>query len=115
MNTTRHLSHYATFSYILMITFLFLQSIRSGDISGILQISSLLSLCFLHLCLFSIFADYITSRFQSLGDIIYQINWYVLPVDMQKNLQSVIAMSQKRVFVRGYADVRSTREAFRKV
>lgn len=57
----------------------------------------------------------ITNRFEALGDKVYQLNWYTLPLSMQKDLVRVIAISQKRVFVRGYLDIQSSRQVFKKV
>lgn len=70
---------------------------------------------FSFLYLFFHYGESVTSRFDALGDKMYQLNWYTLPLDMQKDLGVVIAISRRRVFVRGYADIRSTRESFRKV
>lgn len=67
------------------------------------------------LYLFCHFGNIVTSRFEALGDKLYMLKWYTLPLDMQKDLARVIAISQKRVFVRGYADIRSTRQLFKKV
>lgn len=67
------------------------------------------------LYLYCHFGDQVTQRFEDIGDAVYQIDWYALPLDMQKNLPMVIALTQKRVFVRGFADTRSTREVFKKV
>lgn len=59
--------------------------------------------------------DQVTQRFQDVGDAVYQLSWYTLPLDVQQHLPITISLTQKRIFVRGFADTRSTREVFRKV
>lgn len=67
------------------------------------------------LYLFCHFGDRVTHDFESIGDDVYQLAWDVLPLKIQKNLAVVIALAQRRVFVRGFADTRSTREVFKTV
>lgn len=91
------------------------QSLRSGHFTSSLQTLVLILLIMVSLYLYCHFGDQVTQRFEDVGDAVYQIDWYALPLDMQKNLPMVIALTQKRIFVRGFADTRSTREVFKKV
>lgn len=91
------------------------QSIRALNIPGILQSLSAMNSITIALYLFCHFGDQVTQRFEDVSEAVYQLSWYSLPLELQKHLPTVIAMSQKRVFVRGFADTRSTREVFRKV
>lgn len=71
-----------------------------------------------HLPVLYVFCDigeHVTQRFEGLGDQVYQLDWHTLPLDMQRDLAIVIALAQKRIYVRGYADTRSTRKVFKKV
>lgn len=65
--------------------------------------------------LFCHFGGNITSRFEDIGDAIYQLEWYELPLDMQRDLKLIIVLSQKRIFMRGYGDIRTTHSVFNKV
>lgn len=65
--------------------------------------------------LFCHFGGEITDQFQSVGDAAYQIEWYRLPVELQKDLGVVVALGQKRIYMRGYADTCTTHSAFKKV
>lgn len=59
--------------------------------------------------------DQVTQRFGDVGDAIYQLTWYELPLDMQKNIPTMIAIAHKGVYVRGNADIRTTCQILRKV
>lgn len=65
--------------------------------------------------LFCYFGGNITHQFEDIGNAIYQLDWYKLPLDMQKDLQIVIALAQKRIYMRGYGDTRTTHSVFKKV
>lgn len=85
------------------------------DIAGISM-----SFCLIFVTLFPLYllcdsGDKVTQRFEQLGDAVYVLDWYKCPLDMQKDLGTVIALAQKRVFVQSFADTRSTREVFKKV
>lgn len=86
-----------------------------GDFSDNLRMTVYAILIFLKLYIFCHFGDQVTQRFEMIGDNVYQLAWYMLPLDVQKQLPMVIALAQKRVYVRGFADTRSTREVFLKV
>lgn len=88
---------------------------RTFNIPGFTQSVCAISSFVGALYLFCYFGDQVTQRFEDVGDSVYELSWYLLPLDMQKRLPMVIALTQRRVFVRGFADTRSTREVFRKV
>lgn len=85
------------------------QSIRAVDIAGILQSITIIQMTVITLYLFCYFGDLVTQRFDDVGEGVYQLPWYLLPLELQKHLPMVIAVAQKRVVFR------STREVFRKV
>lgn len=45
----------------------------------------------------------------------YQLNWYMLPVDLQNDLPTLLALTQKDIFLEGYGGVRCTLQVFMKV
>lgn len=65
--------------------------------------------------LFCHFGGKVTQQFEDIGDAVYQLEWYRLPLNMQKNFQVVIALAQKRIYMRGYGDTRTTHSVFKKV
>lgn len=91
------------------------QVIESGDSADALQIGISFVSLLPTLFLFCYIGDRVTQRFENIGDAVYQLEWYTLPLDMQRSLAIVIALAQRRIYVRGFANVRSTREMFKKV
>ena len=77
---------------------------------GIIVVFSLFSFF-----LFCHYGGKITQQFEEIGDAVYQLEWYRLPVKMQNDLRIMIALSQKRVYMRGYGDTRTTYSVFKKV
>ena len=65
--------------------------------------------------LFCHFGGNITQQFEDVGEAVYQLEWYRLPLDMQKDIRIVIAAAQKPIYMRGYGDTRSTYSVFKKV
>lgn len=65
--------------------------------------------------MFCHFCGNVTDRFENVSDAIYNLQWYDLPLEMQKDLQIMMAVAQKRIYIRGYGDTRSTHSVFKKV
>lgn len=102
------------FGFTLFLFFL-LQILASGDVIGIIQVVILIfgALCpFFLLCHFG---GNVTNRFEKVGDDVYQLEWYNLPIEMQKQLPIIMASAQKPIYIRGYGDTRSTYFVFKKV
>lgn len=101
---------------IIMIAFYLTQQIiETGDMVSILRTLMLAFATLIPFFLFCHFGGNVTTRFQDIGNVIYQLEWYNLPLDMQKDLLPFIALSQKRIYMRGYGDTRSTQSVFKKV
>ena len=83
-----------------------------GDYGKILQILIPASIVLYIFFLFCTFGDCITQRFVDIGNEFYKLNWYNLPLGEQKNLPKMIALSQKCIYLRGFADTRCTHETF---
>lgn len=88
---------------------------KTEDIVGILKISILVIFSLFPFFLFCHFGGQITQQFEEIGDAVYQLEWYRLPLDMKNVLQVVIALAQKRIYMRGYGDTRTTHSVFKKV
>lgn len=101
-------------SIIISNHFIFDQLFKANDIFGLLQIMVTIFITITTWYVFCHFGDRVT-HFEAISTEVYQLNWYMLPLDVQKHLPMVIALAQKRVYVRGFADTRSTQEVFMKV
>lgn len=91
------------------------QLIESKDILGIIKVIIWMWGSLFPFFLFCHFGGNITAKFENIGDSVYQLEWYRLSLGMQKDLKTVIAISQKGIFMRGYGDMRTTQSVFKKV
>lgn len=57
----------------------------------------------------------ITERFDNINDTVYQLEWYTYPTKIQKDLQLIIASSQRSIYIEGFCNTRCTRDKFTKV
>lgn len=56
-----------------------------------------------------------TKQFDGFNNGLSCFNWYFLSVKMQKLLVIVMANTQTSIHIRGYGNIKCTREAFKKV
>lgn len=63
----------------------------------------------------SLYSDKTTASLISIPDIVFQSNWFQLPLDMQKNVIPIIRMSQKPIFFTCIGIANCTLETFKKV
>lgn len=61
------------------------------------------------------FGDRITQEFKKIEIEFYQLPWYLLPMDMQKKLPLMIAITQKEVVIKGFGSTSCNRESFTQV
>lgn len=80
-----------------------------------MQITIIVLTSLLPFFLFCHFGGEITEQFEGIGNEVYQLDWYRLPLDMQKDLGIIIALAQKRIYMRGYGDTRTTYSVLNKV
>lgn len=59
--------------------------------------------------------DNVTQRYENVSRTVYQLNWYMLPLNMQRKLPSILAMTEKNIFIRGFARFHCTRTIFSQV
>lgn len=59
---------------------------------------------------FCMFGENVTMRFDRLDDNLYQCNWYLLPIGMQRMLITVMANTQRTAAIIGYGNFECTRE-----
>lgn len=65
--------------------------------------------------LFCEFGENVTRKFNELNYIICQIEWYLLPIDIQRMLPFIMMTTQKQIILQGFGGVQLTREAFKTV
>lgn len=61
------------------------------------------------------FRDKVTNQFASLDDSYYDMFWYYLPIDQQKQIISSISNAKLLICLEGCGRIHSTRESFKKV
>lgn len=61
------------------------------------------------------FGDRVAEQFWTFDNELEQCDWYLFPIDTQKMLAIAIAHAQQPVIVRGFANIKFTRDSFKKV
>lgn len=61
------------------------------------------------------FGDYLEQDFRRVGNEFYEISWYNLPVNLQKDWPFLIAMAQQETGLRGFGKICFNREMFMKI
>lgn len=56
--------------------------------------------------------EMVTHEFEIVSNELKKCKWYLLPLEMQKILLILITNAQHSTFIRGYGDIRCTRETF---
>lgn len=59
--------------------------------------------------------EFVMNEFDEFADELYQCNWHLFPVEMQRKLVIVMLNTQQSPTIHGYANTFCTREAFKKV
>lgn len=57
----------------------------------------------------------LTNHFGHISDAIYCADWYMFPKDVQRIMPTVIMAAQRPVILQGFANLKCTRSAFKKV
>lgn len=69
----------------------------------------------IHLYLICHIGESITDRLQGIGEEIYQINWYLLPIQTQKMLPFSLIIAEKADYLKTFGSIACTLEMFQKV
>lgn len=67
------------------------------------------------LYLFCHFGSHVTERFEHIGTELYQVNWHLLPLRIQRKFPIIISMAQQNVYLQATDGTKCTRETFKKV
>lgn len=84
-------------------------------IADILRLFVCLSVMMIYLVLLCLMGDDVTIRFCQVHDSFWECSWYELPFPTQKLLPVILNAAQKPVFIKGYMNMRCTRESIKKV
>lgn len=61
------------------------------------------------------FSGLLTLQLSRFGDVVYQLNWYLLPLKLQIDLPIMLALAQKKVFLQAYGGIGCTLDVFHTV
>lgn len=92
-----------------------MQSLDQFDIIDGAQMMSPTLITILWLYLFCHYGNHLTEHFSRFGEAIYQLDWYMLPLDRQKNLPRALALADKPIYLEGFGGVECIRQLFTKV
>lgn len=54
----------------------------------------------------------VMQRYENISRSVYQLNWYLLPLETQRKLPTILAMAEKNIYLRGFARFHCTRAVF---
>lgn len=69
----------------------------------------------LWLYLFCYIGNHLTREFSRFGDEVYQLDWYMFPLQLQNNLPMALVLMQKNVYLEAYGGVGCTLKVFQRV
>lgn len=69
----------------------------------------------LQIFIFCELGNRITDRFNKIPNVIYHRNWYTFPKEIQRITPLILMAAQQPVTLTGFANLKFTRESFRKV
>lgn len=91
---------------------------QSKDASSALEIIYPLVLLFWPFAVVFIFCEFgekVSTQFQYFNDELCKCDWYLLPIEMQRILLTVMTNSQQPIFIQGYGNTLCIRYSFNKV
>lgn len=91
------------------------QSIRSGEAKNILMPAAEtfwnLTMCFI----FCFYGEKLTTGYAKINESIYMMDWYLMPIEVQKKVPAIVTMAQRAIYLKGYAKFQCTFEFFKSV
>lgn len=61
------------------------------------------------------YSEGLSTEFQTIGDSIYNSEWYLFPTKEQRLMQFIIVASKKPIILKGFGNLSYTHETFTKV
>lgn len=92
-----------------------MQSLSNGNTNGIIHSFFLIVVIVNYTFIYCYVGDRLTSKFEHLGQSIYEIKWQLLPPILQKSIQLMILSTQRPVYMDSFAGLRCTRQVFEMV
>lgn len=65
--------------------------------------------------LFCEFGQMVTEQFEMFDDELKRCQWYLFPIEMQRSFGIAVANSQQSMNIRGFGNMKRTREALKNV
>lgn len=59
--------------------------------------------------------QYLTDKFSEIGNAVEQIDWYLLPIQIQRVLPAIIMFSQEPIIIKFFGNLACSREQLKKV
>lgn len=81
--------------------FLCKQHLHSGNFTALILVLSA-SISMLNLLLYCYFGKMATESFEKMSDCVYELNWQVLPINLQKYILIMIINMQKSLYYHGF-------------
>lgn len=76
---------------------------------------TLLFCSFVHFFSLCNYGERVITAFNKLGYTIYQSNWYLQPIEIQRILPIIMISAKRTPIIQGFANVACTHETFKKV
>lgn len=70
---------------------------------------------FFHIYIFCQFGEIVTGEFMELSEVIYQLDWYTFPPEIQRTLTTLLINAQQPVYFMGFGNIICTCETYKKV
>lgn len=70
---------------------------------------------FMTLFFFCMFGEMAKNQFNRFDEKLWQCDWYIFPMDVQKLLVTFMSCTQRPAILRGFAQTECTRNAFKTV
>lgn len=70
---------------------------------------------FAFIFIFCYFGQSIRGQFNQLNDVIYEFEWYLYPVEIQRMIPTILIATQNTPSLKGFGNVNCTHETFKKV
>lgn len=82
--------------------FLYTQAIRVSDAESAFYFTMILATVFFWPYFYCHFATMASENMSNIGDLIYTLNWYEFPLDIQKDFMLIMRQSQNNVYLTGF-------------
>lgn len=89
--------------------------IKAGDSFDIVRPTVVIVYIAFTMFIYCYLEEQIVAAFEKINESAYEMSWYLMPIDMRKQLLSMMAIAQRPVYLRGFGSIRCSHAFFRKV